>query len=77
VAKATGKELVWDTTKPKGDAKRLMDMTRASGYGFACEVNLDDGIAETIEWYKHNKAVADARYNAFTEKAHMPTGKAA
>lgn len=72
IAKATGKELVWDTTKPKGDAKRLMDMTRAHGYGFQCEVGLEEGIAETIEWYKKFKNLADARYNSFTEAALQP-----
>lgn len=72
VAKATGKELVWDVTKPKGDAKRLMDMTRASGYGFACRVELDKGIADTIAWYKANQDVAAARYNSFTEAALQP-----
>jgi GDP-L-fucose synthase len=69
IAKATGKELVWDITKPKGDAKRLMDMTRARKYGFKCEVRLEEGIAETIEWYKKFKNLANARYSSFTEAA--------
>lgn len=77
VAKATGKELVWDVTKPKGDAKRLMDTTRAHGHGFACQVELDAGIAETIEWYKQHKDVAAARYNSFTEAALQPKKAAA
>lgn len=77
VAKATGKEIIWDTTKPKGDGKRLMDMTRASGYGFQCEVDLQDGINETIEWYKKNQDVAAARYNSFTEAALQPQNKSA
>ena len=72
IAKATGKKLVWDTAKPKGDTKRLMDMTRAHGYGFQCEVGLEKGIAETIEWYKKFKNLANARYNSFTESALQP-----
>lgn len=72
IAKVTGKELVWDTTKTKGDAKRLMDMTRAHSYGFQCEVGLVEGIAETIEWYKKFQSLADARYNSFTEIALQP-----
>jgi GDP-L-fucose synthase len=72
IADATGKELIWDITKPKGDAKRLMDMTRARKYGFNCEVRLEEGIAETIEWYKKFKSLANARYNSFTEAILKP-----
>lgn len=68
--------IVWDKDKPAGDAKRLMDMTRASGYGFACEVSIEEGIKETIAWYLANRNDADKRYNAFTDKAHIP-GQAA
>lgn len=60
-------ELAWDTSKPKGDAKRLMDMTRAKSYGFECEISLDDGIKETIDWYINNKDQLNNRYNSFTE----------
>ncbi|MBX3709371.1 MAG: NAD(P)-dependent oxidoreductase [Gammaproteobacteria bacterium] len=66
-------ELVWDTTKPKGDAKRLMDMTRANSHGFIPQTSIEEGIKETITWYAQNKSIADNRYNAFTEKAHLPT----
>lgn len=65
-------ELVWDTTKPAGDAKRLMDMTRANSYGFTPAISIEDGIKETIEWYTRHHQEANNRYNAFTEKAHMP-----
>ena len=60
--------IVWDTTKPKGDAKRLMDTTRAKSYGFECQISLEDGIKETIEWYLNNKDQLNNRYNSFTEK---------
>ncbi len=65
-------DLVWDITKPAGDAKRLMDMTRANSYGFAPQVSIEEGIKETIEWYLKNQQDAGNRYNAFTEKAHLP-----
>jgi len=72
IAQATGKKLVWDTAKPQGDARRLMDMTRAHGYGFRCTVSLQQGISETIEWYRKSKILADARYNPFTETELQP-----
>jgi GDP-L-fucose synthase len=66
-------KIVWDTDKPSGDAKRLLDMTRAKSYGFKPEMNITEGIKQTIAWYANNQTVAAKRYNAFTEKAHMPT----
>ena len=66
--------IVWDITKPAGDKKRLMDMTRAKSYGFKCEVPLKDGIKETIDWYLNNKDQIGNRYNAFTDKAHTKKG---
>ncbi|HEX4046063.1 MAG TPA: NAD-dependent epimerase/dehydratase family protein [Gammaproteobacteria bacterium] len=61
-------ELAWDVTKPAGDAKRLMDMTRANSYGFVPEVSIEAGIKETIAWYANNHAHINDRYNAFTEE---------
>lgn len=66
-------ELQWDTTKPSGDAKRLMDMQRANRYGFAPTVSIEAGIKQTIAWYVEHREAALNRYNAFTEKAHLPT----
>ncbi len=65
-------DIQWDITKPKGDAKRLMDMTRANSYGFAPQISIEEGIIETIQWYLANSTQADNRYNAFTETVHLP-----
>lgn len=65
-------DIVWDTSKPSGDAKRLMDMAKANSYGFHPEISIEDGIKETIAWYLNNSTNAGDRYNAFTEKAHLP-----
>ncbi|OGT35012.1 MAG: hypothetical protein A3F11_07340 [Gammaproteobacteria bacterium RIFCSPHIGHO2_12_FULL_37_14] len=65
-------DLIWDSSKPKGDAKRLMDMTRANAYGFKPEISIEAGIIETIQWYAQNYSMTDNRYNAFTEIAHLP-----
>ena len=46
-----GKELVWDTTKPMGDMKRLMSMNLAESYGFKPKVDLKSGLEKTINWY--------------------------
>lgn len=62
-------DIVWDADKPAGDAKRLMDMTRAASHGFTCEVGIEEGIKETIEWYVKNRNDADKRYIAFNDPA--------
>jgi GDP-L-fucose synthase len=65
-------EIIWDKDKPKGDTKRLMDMTRANTYGFFPQISIEDGARETIEWYVNNCKTASYRYNAFTEKVYLP-----
>ncbi len=45
--------LKWDTTKPDGQPKRYLDVTRAQEQlGFTAEVPLGEGIAETVAWYR-------------------------
>lgn len=61
-------KIVWDTSKPAGDARRLMSTQRAESLGIRPAIALEDGIRETIEWYRGNASAADKRYNAFTEK---------
>ena len=46
-----GKKIEWDKEKPMGDAKRLMDMSRAESYGFKPKTSLKDGINNTIKWF--------------------------
>ena len=59
----------WDITKPKGDARRLMDTTRAESHGFKCKTSLQDGIKETIQWFLNNKETYKKRNNYFTKGA--------
>ena len=54
IAKYFDKEIVWDTTKPMGDMKRLMSMKRAESYGFKPKVDLKSGLEKTINWYMNN-----------------------
>lgn len=56
-----------DISKPKGDKRRLMDITRAKSFGFEPKVSIEQGIKETMDWYLNNSLNASKRYNAFTE----------
>lgn len=60
-------EIVWDTTKPAGDPKRIMDTLLAKSLGFEPAVNLQDGIRQTIEWYLANLNDNQLRYDIFKE----------
>lgn len=43
-------EVFWDSTKPDGQARRLMDISRARSFGFDPQTTLQKGIRETFEW---------------------------
>lgn len=59
--------VVWDTSKPIGDKKRIFDVSRAKGIGFSPSILLESGIREVMDWYKNNKALSSKRYNVFNE----------
>ena len=47
--------LVWDTARPNGQPRRMLDTTRAAGlFGFRAKVNLEEGLEKTIAWYEQN-----------------------
>ncbi|MBI3650447.1 MAG: GDP-L-fucose synthase [Acidobacteria bacterium] len=55
IAKLTGftGEFVWNTTKPDGQPRRCLDISRAQAlFGFTAEVPFDEGLKKTIEWYR-------------------------
>ncbi len=55
VAKLTGftGKIVWDTTKPNGQPRRCLDISRAEKYfGFRAQVGFDEGLKRTIDWYR-------------------------
>jgi GDP-L-fucose synthase len=60
-------KISWDTNKPKGDAKRIMDTTRAKSYGINNQTSLYDGLKETIKWFLNNKELYKTRNNYFTK----------
>ncbi len=60
-------KVVWDATKPKGDAIRVMDISRITSYGFKDEVSFEQGIKEVMQWYKENKDQLDIGYNIFDQ----------
>ena len=51
-------ELVWDTSKPDGQPKRCLDVTRArKEFGFEAKTDFKEGLRRTIDWYEANRCV--------------------
>jgi GDP-L-fucose synthase len=51
----TGK-LVFDTSKPNGQPRRALDVSRAeNAFGFRARTPFEEGLRRTIEWYKANR----------------------
>jgi GDP-L-fucose synthase len=49
--------LVFDRTKPDGQPRRCLDVTRAKqAFGFMATTGFDEGLRRTVEWYRANRA---------------------
>jgi len=49
-------ELAWDTSKPDGTPRKLLDVTKLRALGWKPAIPLQDGIARTYEWFLANFA---------------------
>jgi GDP-L-fucose synthase len=47
-------DIVWDSTKPDGTPRKLLDVSRITALGWKPEIRLKDGIRSTYEWFKSN-----------------------
>lgn len=48
--------IVWDTTKPNGQPRRKLDVSRAwERFGFRAETTFADGLRATIAWYRSQR----------------------
>ncbi|MFL6207721.1 MAG: GDP-L-fucose synthase family protein [Pyrinomonadaceae bacterium] len=53
-------EFVWDATKPDGQPRRRLDVSRAqNAFGFTAQIPFEDGLRQTIEWYRAHRARAE------------------
>lgn len=47
-------DLVWDSSKPDGTPRKLMDSSKLLGLGWSPKVSLKDGLVDTYKWYLEN-----------------------
>ena len=50
-----GGQLVFDTTKPDGTPRKLLDVSKIHALGWRAEIPLGEGIRQTYGWYLENK----------------------
>lgn len=48
-------EIIWDSSKPDGTPRKLMDVTKLKELGWKAEVELRKGIEMTYAWYLENE----------------------
>ena len=45
-------EIRWDASKPEGQPRRLLDVSRAKNeFGFNAQMEIEEGLKRTIDWY--------------------------
>ena len=58
IAELTGfnGRIVWDTTKPDGQPRRCLDVSKAKKeFGFEAKTDFRDGLRKTIDWHKEQR----------------------
>jgi GDP-L-fucose synthase len=47
-------EIVWDTSKPDGTPKKLLDMSKLNSLGWKASTDIHEGVAKTYSWFLQN-----------------------
>lgn len=57
LARVTGfaGELVFDSSKPDGTSRKLMDVSRLKSLGWQSSIGLEDGLRDAYEWFLSNQ----------------------
>jgi GDP-L-fucose synthase len=54
-------EIKWDSSKPDGTPRKVLDVTKAKSLGWTPAISLRDGIASAMNWYKEATAKGVSR----------------
>lgn len=52
-------EIRWDTTRPNGTPRKLLDVSKATALGWTHKIELEDGIRFTYDDFLHNTMRAE------------------
>jgi GDP-L-fucose synthase len=53
-----GGEIVFDSSKPDGTPRKLMDVRRLTAMGWRARIGLEEGLVQTYDWFLRNLATA-------------------
>jgi len=60
-------EINWDSTKPDGTPRKLMDVSKMTNAGWKAKISLEEGIRETYKWFLENEGeVKEVKLDART-----------
>lgn len=48
-------EIIWDSSKPDGTPRKLMDVSKMTDAGWKAKVGLEEGIKRTYQWFLENQ----------------------
>ena len=48
-------DIRWDSTKPDGAPRKLMDVSHLESLGWRAKIGLEEGIAKTYDWFLQNQ----------------------
>jgi GDP-L-fucose synthase len=51
------REINWDTTKPNGTPRKVLNVDKIKALGWEPKINLREGIETTYQWYKENAII--------------------
>jgi GDP-L-fucose synthase len=47
-------ELTWDTSKPDGTPRKLLDVSRLTALGWQAQIQLEEGLTHTYAWFREH-----------------------
>lgn len=54
-------EIVWDSSKPDGTPRKLLDVSKLAGLGWRAQIPLEDGVKETVAWFNEHLGQQELR----------------
>ena len=68
--------LVFDTSKPDGTQRKLLDVSRLTALGWRARISLEQGVAATYQWYLEREATGQVVPRSGSETDTMSSRRA-
>ena len=54
-------EIIWDSSKPDGAPRKLMDVSKINALGWQAKITLPEGLVDTYKWFIENQHIFKAQ----------------